>query len=45
LTALLRDWQRRTDDTQPLTSPNPKPAEFDFSQVKTTPPQKPKRSQ
>jgi arylsulfatase A-like enzyme len=45
LTALLRDWQRRTDDTQPLTSPNPKPAEFDFSKVKTTTPQKPKRSQ
>jgi arylsulfatase A-like enzyme len=33
LTTLLRDWQRQLDDPQPLTSPSPRPKEFDFSTV------------
>ena len=38
LTALLKDWQKKVDDKQPLTSDNPQPAAFDFSKV---PPVKP----
>ena len=34
LMRLLRDWQQKLDDTQPLTSANPQPADFDFSKVK-----------
>jgi arylsulfatase A-like enzyme len=33
LTASLRDWQRRLDDPQPLTTPQPQPLEFDFSRA------------
>ncbi|MHC5539491.1 sulfatase-like hydrolase/transferase, partial [Singulisphaera rosea] len=33
LTALLRDWQTKLDDPQPLTSPNPEPLEFDFAKA------------
>ena len=29
--ALLQEWQQRTADKQPLTSPNPKPAEIDLT--------------
>ncbi len=38
LTALLKDWQKKVDDKQPLTTDKPQPAEFDFSKV---PPVKP----
>jgi arylsulfatase A-like enzyme len=34
LTALLKQWQGRLDDTLPLRVENPQPAEFDFSKVK-----------
>jgi arylsulfatase A-like enzyme len=34
LTALLKQWQGRLDDTLPLQVENPQPAEFDFSKVK-----------
>jgi hypothetical protein len=30
LTALLRDWQRRVGDAQPLTVANPRPLEIHF---------------
>lgn len=33
LTALLKDWQMKLDDQQPLTSAKPQPLEFDFSKV------------
>jgi len=34
LMALLKDWQQKTDDGQPLTSKNPKSSIIDFSKVK-----------
>jgi arylsulfatase A-like enzyme/metal-dependent hydrolase (beta-lactamase superfamily II) len=34
LSGLLREWQGRLGDSLPLTSPNPEPLAFDFSQVK-----------
>ncbi len=34
LTGLLEAWQGKLGDKQPLTIPNPRPAEFDFSKVK-----------
>lgn len=37
LTELLKDWQRRTDDAQPLSSPNPMPKEIDLTGHKRTP--------
>ena len=33
LTTLLRDWQKRLGDSQPLTSQSPRRKEFDFSQI------------
>lgn len=33
LTGLLKNWQEKLGDKQPLTSENPLPAEFDFSKV------------
>ena len=33
LTALLRDWQKRLGDSQPLTSQSPRPKDFDFTTV------------
>jgi arylsulfatase A-like enzyme len=35
LTKLLIAWQQKVGDTQPLTTENPQPLEFDFSKVKT----------
>jgi len=40
LTALLQDSQHRLDDSLPLTSKNPQPADFDFSTVKSSPTKK-----
>ena len=34
LTALLKDWQKKLDDPQPLTTNKPGPLAFDFSKVK-----------
>jgi arylsulfatase A-like enzyme len=34
LTGLLKDWQQKLGDTQPLTSDKPQPVEFDFTKVK-----------
>jgi arylsulfatase A-like enzyme len=34
LTTLLRDWQSKLGDEQPLTTARPQPVEFDFSKVK-----------
>ncbi len=34
LTRLLEGWQKKLGDSQRLTSPSPKPLEFDFSKVK-----------
>jgi arylsulfatase A-like enzyme len=33
LTTLLRDWQKRLGDSQPLSSQSPRPKDFDFSAV------------
>ena len=30
---LLRDWQKKLGDSQPLSSPSPRPKDFDFSAV------------
>jgi arylsulfatase A-like enzyme len=38
LAALLKDWQKKLDDKQPLKTDKPEPVEFDFSKV---PPEKP----
>ncbi len=37
LTALLKDWQKKLGDSEPLRSERPQPAEFDFGKV---PPEK-----
>jgi arylsulfatase A-like enzyme len=34
LTALLKDWQQKLGDTQPLTTDQPRPVTFDFTKVK-----------
>jgi arylsulfatase A-like enzyme len=34
LTGLLKDWQQKLGDTQPLTTDKPQPLTFDFSKVK-----------
>jgi arylsulfatase A-like enzyme len=39
LTRLLRDWQRRTGDKQPLTSSNPKPMSIRFDDFERKPDQ------
>jgi arylsulfatase A-like enzyme len=33
LTALLKEWQKKVDDKQPLTTDDPQPLKFDFSKV------------
>jgi arylsulfatase A-like enzyme/metal-dependent hydrolase (beta-lactamase superfamily II) len=39
MTGLLRGWQKRLDDSLPLTSAKPEPLEFDFSKVNASKPQ------
>ena len=34
LTGLLKDWQQKLGDTQPLTTDKPQPLTFDFTKVK-----------
>jgi arylsulfatase A-like enzyme/metal-dependent hydrolase (beta-lactamase superfamily II) len=38
LVGMLRVWQRRLDDSLPLTSQKPEPLEFDFTKVKSSDP-------
>ncbi len=40
LITLLKEWQRRCDDPQPLTSEHPQSSEFDFSKAKPVPTKK-----